>query len=306
MDILKKCPVCFSNNIRVLFPLYKYRKSLEITSFATSYQLAECQDCFIWFKLERPPQELLNQFYESMPVDTYDWEYKSRLPHEKIIDQMIIAMPENSSILDIGCWSGRLLAPHSSNYKTFGIEPNSFASVKAIERGINLLGTFVNKELLKDKTFDLITMIDVYEHVESPDELIFFLLNHLSKNGKLVLVTGGTDNIAVKLAGGTYWYFSCIPDHITFLNKKHIEYLKKIKSDIHITFKKIAHSKFHFKRFLFEFAWLLVWRYCNPNSSFKKNKLLMFFISNRFRNVKEITQCRTFKDHYLIEFKKKL
>jgi len=53
-----------------------------------------------------------------------------------------------------------------------------------------------------------------------------------------------------------------------------------------------------------ELAWLIIWRYMNPNSPFKKSSLSRLPIFKRFANLQDIIICNNWKDHYYITIQK--
>jgi len=297
-----KCPAC--NHLKA-----KYVSDFDFTQegngyFPDTFNVLECLNCKIWFKNSIPSKEVISEFYKSLPTEGSHWEYISRLPHEKRIDKILNKLPNDSEVLDVGCWTGRLLSIHQ-NVQRFGIEPNKVSGIIAESKGIKIIGETVEDEILKNRMFDIITMVDVFEHLDNPLEVIDILVSHLKPGGKLIIITGASDSMAVKLANITYWYFCKIPDHIVFINKGFINWLRDRYGNFNINSERVRHYNYKAINYLKELTWLLIWRYLNPNSLFKKNNLLKIFSVKRFENLKEIIMCNNQKDHLLTIIDKK-
>ncbi|MGK5093313.1 class I SAM-dependent methyltransferase [Deltaproteobacteria bacterium TL4] len=91
-------------------------------------------------------------------------------------------------ILDFGCNTGILLhyLHQKYGYDGAGVEINSHAEKLAIEKlGVSC---YSDISLIPDEIkFDIITLIDVIEHVPEPCSLISMLSNKLNENGIIFL-----------------------------------------------------------------------------------------------------------------------
>lgn len=234
------CPACSGKSVKQIDSFDWYQDGEGY--LPNQYKLVNCNHCGLWFKDSLPTEFELIKYYESLKVEPSRWEYSRRLPHEIVIDKIINRLPEKSKILDVGCWTGRLLEPHKSSHQVFGIEPNLSSSAIAQAKGLHMLGNQVNEETLNGQVFDCITIIDVFEHLRNPVDVIELLFKHLSVNGKLIIVTGRTDCLPVSLARSTYWYFSKCPDHLVFLNRKFLKWLNERLVNSRVKSHQIRHS----------------------------------------------------------------
>ncbi len=129
-------------------------------------------------------------------IENKHWWFVAR---QNIIWKFIsetIKLPENSTILDIGCGTGAVIDLLSKKYEVhpnmIGLWKKQDVSAKAIEfcknRGINNLfcGSLENYPA-KKKYFNLITAFDVLEHVEGEQEMLKQINNLLHENGFLLL-----------------------------------------------------------------------------------------------------------------------
>ncbi len=295
------CPACYSANC---YPVDSFSVTQPYTGFfPDTFNLYSCTGCGLWFKDYATRILEVGKYYDGLKVFESNWNYQQRLPHEKRIDDLLAKLPPGSFVLDVGCWTGRLLSKHV-HLQRFGIEPNSVSAGIAESQGLKIIGSDVSSLNDFNKTFDLILLIDVFEHLPHPLQILDLLICRLNHNGKLIIITGRTDCVPVQLAKSTYWYFSKNSDHLVFLNHKFIKWLCKKYLGHSIRVKPVRHYNFRVKRFIYEIFWLVSWRFFNPNSPFKKIAFSKYGFLTRLSNVKEITMCTNWKDHYMVEIYK--
>ncbi|MBX2962028.1 MAG: class I SAM-dependent methyltransferase [Cyclobacteriaceae bacterium] len=115
-------------------------------------------------------------------------------------------LPPGGSILEIGCGEGILLKElHNIGYKTFGVEPSLTAATRAKEQGLEVVQGYFPTDGLEEKSFDLIIMSHVFEHLEKPLEILESAKNHLAPAGKLMFVQTYYQGIVPRLLGKK-WY----------------------------------------------------------------------------------------------------
>ena len=97
-----------------------------------------------------------------------------------------------------------------------GVEPSILASEMAKKRGLN-----IHKDLSTIKGYDIISAINVLEHVPNPKETVLELKSHLTEGGVLVIQTPNDFSpmqsiVKTKAMGKDYWV--AYPDHINYFN----------------------------------------------------------------------------------------
>jgi SAM-dependent methyltransferase len=124
----------------------------------------------------------------TLAVDEHHWWYRGR---RRIIRAELdrLALPVGSRVLDAGCGSGRTLVELADYGEVTGIELNDEAAELARDRGLGEVVVGRLEELpWDDGTFDLITCLDVIEHV--PDDVgALRELLRVSRPGGWLLVT---------------------------------------------------------------------------------------------------------------------
>lgn len=160
-------------------------------------------------------------FYNNLEDPAYEDTRNERfIQAEKILDE-IQKYRTSGKFLDIGAGSGILVeAALQRGYNTEGIEPSRWLQTQAQKRGLPVHpGTIPCKEL-KD-FYDIITIIDVIEHVSEPLGLLMDASEYLAPNGILIITTPDINSFFAKILGWKWWHFRVA--HIGYFNKKTIK-----------------------------------------------------------------------------------
>jgi hypothetical protein len=114
---------------------------------------------------------------------------------------------------------------HQSIHKVldFGSGPTPVFSILLKNRGfeVDIYDLFYAPEkVYEDKTYDLITSTEVFEHLSKPLETLELLVCHLNKHGYIVLMTKfppQEDEVFLN------WWYRRDPTHISFFTPKSFE-----------------------------------------------------------------------------------
>lgn len=128
---------------------------------------------------------------------------------------LIAQLGTSVRVLDVGCGSGGFLSTLPASVKKFGVEPSAAAARAAARLGVCILGETL-RDLPADAQFDVITLIDVIEHVVDPAETLDQLLAHLAPAGCLMVGTGDPTSAAWQRVFRARFWYSCFPEHISF------------------------------------------------------------------------------------------
>ncbi len=106
--------------------------------------------------------------YESdtLAVEDRHWWYRGR---RRIVLDVVasLSLPGQPHILDAGCGSGRNLVELSGFGSVVGLEPSSRGAGAARARGVGeVVLAGIDTMPFEDSRFDLITCLDVLEHIE--------------------------------------------------------------------------------------------------------------------------------------------
>jgi 2-polyprenyl-3-methyl-5-hydroxy-6-metoxy-1,4-benzoquinol methylase len=213
---INKCLLCKSKKIERKFKrgdgLYVYK----------------CDNCNIGFVNQRPFEKEVLQYYEnSMFIRDINREFQEsrKLKYEKTHLRRILKTKKNiHTVLDIGCGSGFFLY----EAKKYGMKETGIdLSNQKVDYAKQILGLNVKKcvidEIEQNGSFDLITCIDVIEHVANPLSFFNTVAECLKEDGIIYLVTPNFD--AAKKYGDRWNGFHIDYEHLQYFNEKSLRYL---------------------------------------------------------------------------------
>ncbi len=218
------CWVCAHNDWR-LFKANNLSGILKPDSFAitdshygVTTELHQCQHCYF---IQSSETSNVLSYYEQLEDQGYELSRESRaLQADKILEQ-ISKIKADGKLFDIGAGSGILLESASKfGYQASGVEPSHWLSEQAKARGLAVReGTFA----AGSQEFDVITLIDVIEHVDDPWQLVLDIYNSLRPGGILVLATPDFGSMFAKVMGHRWWHYRVA--HIGYFNRQNLNYL---------------------------------------------------------------------------------
>ncbi len=151
--------------------------------------------------------------------NSYNYLYLSL---NKIIKKYI----KKNNLLDVGCGNGYLTKSISKQFKKILAIDNSNSAIYQAKRNYSGKVKFLNKKLekIKNKNWDCITLIEVIEHLYSPDEMLKYIYNVSNKKTQVIISTpyhGLIKNILILLSGKFDTHFSPLElnGHIKFFSK---------------------------------------------------------------------------------------
>lgn len=128
--------------------------------------------------------------YESMrdSQDAHWWFVGRRNLVRSLIDRLV-KLPRNADVLEAGCGFGGNLRLLEGYGKLHAFEYNDKARAYAAERtsGPVMRGALPHRIGFGDKTFDLIALLDVLEHIDDDLASLIALRDRLTSSGSLVI-----------------------------------------------------------------------------------------------------------------------
>lgn len=114
------------------------------------------------------------------------WWFKAR---REILDSYLndLHLPEDASILEIGCGTGGNILTLQQYGTVKAIEMDTFAIEYAKSTGAEIRQGDLPDNFPYDEKFDLICMFDVLEHIEKDHETLRILKHYLKPHGKLFI-----------------------------------------------------------------------------------------------------------------------
>jgi len=189
-----------------------------------------------------PSQEELSQYYAQTYYQTEQANYRRsyppleleviRLRIEQRVKQALSLRHTNrpGRFLDVGCGEGFLLAALSKlgwdvsgiDFSISGVQAMNSEMVKYVSQGD--VFDLLNDHVSAGRTYDLIWLANVLEHVLDPVELLKSLRQIVSHDGILVVIVPNDGNayheslFQEELIDRRWWV--AIPDHISYFTKE--------------------------------------------------------------------------------------
>jgi 2-polyprenyl-3-methyl-5-hydroxy-6-metoxy-1,4-benzoquinol methylase len=192
------CPLCGSDRPE---HVYTERKSLEIV---------KCGHCGLIYVSPRVKQAETNYWGDA---DIYMSEarliFTGKKKHHRDPNYIyelkkIKKFKAGGVLLDIGCSMGFFLnRARAFGYEVCGVEPSpSLSRIAAEQFGLKIINSYFERGVVKAGSVDVITMIDVFEHVTNPSELLKAAQEALKDDGIMCIkVPNGKYNLLkLKLA----------------------------------------------------------------------------------------------------------
>jgi 2-polyprenyl-3-methyl-5-hydroxy-6-metoxy-1,4-benzoquinol methylase len=186
---LKTCPLCAGEELE-LFDKIFFRGLMVINHI--------CERCGFVFQSPRQTEEELNSFYAAEYRQIYQGNegptHKDLLIQEHRAAFLVNFTKEYlkniDRHLDIGCSTGILLKTfqHNFNSKPVGIEPGNTYRNYAQAKGIDVFRDIADVRSSGEKSFDLVSMAHVLEHIHDPVPYLIDLRRHHITPGGYLLV----------------------------------------------------------------------------------------------------------------------
>jgi SAM-dependent methyltransferase len=171
------CRICGSSN----FSHYLHGRG---------YDIVECLECGLRYVNPQPTDGELREFYAGFDLES-TWRGDGEERFDRAVRDFVLRFRRKGSLLDVGSSRGNfLIAMRGARFSVYGVEPSHQNSEFA--RTANGIDTYTGtiEEFLAAPTrrgFDVITVLNVIEHVPDPKQVLVGLRDLLVDGGLLVL-----------------------------------------------------------------------------------------------------------------------
>jgi 2-polyprenyl-3-methyl-5-hydroxy-6-metoxy-1,4-benzoquinol methylase len=232
--VLQTCPLCDATKYR---QLYRFEQSQWIPG-----SVVRCEGCQLIFKIPSDPWKPLTDYYNTSyaELDYWDHEEGAQRSLTKIRDFVTqVAPATGQTLLDIGCGPGQFIdLARNAGFTVTGLEYNPVLAARARARsGADIIeGDFLSIDL-GDRRFDVVTMLDLIEHVSDPVAALARCRELLNPGGRLVVYTPNHASLITELAmmlhrvtrgrydGPVREIFDCL--HVGFFDERSLDYALK-------------------------------------------------------------------------------
>jgi len=243
------CPLCGADRFTVMKPS-NYPIGLTHDNIVKIYsassdrglfdQLVKCRECSLVYLNPRIKAEFILESYSRAVDPTFIQQNSQRIKtFKRILNRLIhrFSLKTDGRLvtLDIGCAGGAFpKAASDCGFKVVGVEPSVWLSEQARNLyGLDIrTGTLLAQDFC-EKSFDLITLWDVIEHLTNPGQIVEKIHQLLKDEGIFIVNYPDYSSFARKLLGNNWPFFLSVhliyftPQTITnFLGKYGFEVIE--------------------------------------------------------------------------------
>lgn len=221
MEIVNECLLCNNSGQSKLVEAYD--------SSLSHFRLVKCTQCKLIFLSPRPDSNDISLYYpdDYLPYTKAIEEETSlftrlsrRYDQYKRCSAVIREVSNKGKILDIGCSTGIFLqGMEARGWQTYGVEPSSYASQYARERfGLDVRTCYLEEAGFQDNFFDVVTLWDVLEHINQPQETLIEI-RRILRPGGLIMANIPNPDSWESVWFGKYWLGWDIPRHLVIFSQ---------------------------------------------------------------------------------------
>lgn len=223
------CPACASTDLAGHFrrnrPARPWNFSPTASDFGIFFDLRRCRSCGAVFNSAVPSFELLRGMYEEGLHEDYRLEDANRRRTFrgliKAIAPWLDPRPPRS-LLDVGASTGIFLDTFRRAYPQWsvaGVEASRWA-IDECRRlfGLELIQGMFETSSLPAAGQDLITMLDLIEHLRDPLRTLSAARHCLKPGGILVLTTPNVGSLPSRILGSRWWGYR--QTHLLYLSPR--------------------------------------------------------------------------------------
>lgn len=191
--------------------------------YGVTLALRRCQDCGFIFADDREVGELY-QLYERLIDPGYESTQASRLLQmQRLMDRVMPLCRAGGTWLDIGAGAGLLVSEaRRRGFQAEGVEPSrSLVEAAARLHSLKIHQGLFPHPALGVSQFDVISLVDVIEHVSNPVGLLRDCEAALAPGGVLLVVTPDVGSLLARCLGRRWWHFRLA--HVGYFDRQAFE-----------------------------------------------------------------------------------
>ena len=214
------CPVCQSD----------FEKLYTIERFARPLSILYCPACGLQRQETFPPEEEL--YTEDYYQGRSEYSYRDERTTEKY-DRFVWRArlktiqryrPPPARLLDVGCAFGGFLGEaREAGYEVQGLDVSPYAAKSARERGLPVLQGSFGPGIFAPASFDVISLVEVVEHLADPLSFARSLFEYLRPGGLALIQTANFLGQQARRAGREYHYY--LPGHLFYYSSRNLQQL---------------------------------------------------------------------------------
>jgi SAM-dependent methyltransferase len=157
-------------------------------------------------------------FYQAMDDLGYEASRAPRALQAERLLQSVSRYRPGGRLLDIGAGSGILVEVATRlGYRAEGIEPSEWMVRSAAAHGLKIQAGILPHEEITGP-YDVVTLVDVIEHVSDPVELLVQAGTVLAPDGIGLVITPDVTSVAARVMGKHWWHYRMA--HICYFERQ--------------------------------------------------------------------------------------
>ena len=194
--------------------------------------LVRCRGCSLVLLNPRVREDVIVKSYASAVDPAFFQQNPNRIrTFTRLFKKVLRAIGKEGQaslrVLDVGCAGGAFpKAAADLGSSVIGIEPSAWLCEQGKEHyGLDLRPGLLTEQQLPDKSFDIVTMWDVLEHLTQPGENLDEIHRLLKPHGTLVVSTPDYDSLARKFLRDTWPFYLNV--HLFYFTRRTLAALLK-------------------------------------------------------------------------------
>jgi len=243
------CPICKSKNFTVM---YEFSKSSPHVNSIVPCQIVACRRCSLLYKVKLNSCEISEYYIDGFDEHEYFKNLDSSIKvTREIVNSIKDYLKEKKTLIDLGCGQGIFIeAANNEGLQAAGVELNLKLAAEARNRtGSQIINGDVCEIDKIGCKYDIVSMLDLIEHLEDPISLLRSVHRILNNEGYLIVYTPNHKSLIVQVA-------KCL--HKTFCIDKFID---PIFNDVHMVYFDKKTLKMALERSGFEIHKVFFFRY---------------------------------------------
>ena len=228
MDVFR-CPVCDSTEGETVCRCADYRVTRE------TFDIIRCKSCFYAQTFPQPDEQAMEKYYETNAYISHSetsegivnklYHFIRQINVRKKLHWIEPMAHPSKTLLDVGCGTGFFLEHcKKQGWNVTGVEPNGPARKKAEERINAPVYSSIDSVSVAGKTFDVITLWHVFEHLYDINRSFEQLKSLLNPHGTLVLALPNPCSKDAEIYGKDWAAFD-VPRHLSHFSPQSIRLL---------------------------------------------------------------------------------
>ncbi len=233
-----ECPLCFSGKFSLVYDQKK-------TAFPG---IARCSTCSHVFTIPVNPAGISSSYtegaYQLIENRRSLWDKILTWEYSRIVQKINSFKKNRSWLLDFGSGKGKFASlAQCSGWNVKCVETaEKRAEYAKVVYGLDVNTDSYSTGRIFDNLFDVLTLLHVLEHLQSPTSLLHELIgNNLKENALIVIEVPNINSWQARIAG-RYWMHWDLPRHLSHFSTARLE---QFTATLGLTTLSTSHFSFH-------------------------------------------------------------